>query len=100
MSIFTDILTPIYAATAQTVTWTPAATGVPVDGLAQFNGPGSVIVGGEMLATDYGLRFAASTFPAVKRGDAFTVDGVGYVARESAQPLLDGAEMHVPLAKA
>ena len=99
MSVFEDILAQLYAATAQTVTWTPVATGVPEDGLAQFNGPGSVLVGSEMLATDYGLRFAASTFPAVKRGDAFSVAGVAYIAREHAQPLLDGLEMHVPLAK-
>lgn len=99
MTLFSDIIDPAYTMMGQAVTHTPVATGVPVDGRALFNGPGSVLLG-DMLATDYSLRYPAATFPAVKRGDAFTVGGVSYIAREHAQPLLDGAEMHVPLAKA
>lgn len=100
MSVFSDIIDPAYAMMGQTVTHTPAATGVPVDGLALYNAPGTVLLGGDMLATDHSLRYPAATFPSVKRGDAFTVGGVAYLAREHAQPLLDGLEMHVFLAKA
>jgi hypothetical protein len=99
MSIFTDIVGPIYDLVGQTVTHTPAATGVPVDGLAQFNSPGSTLIG-DMLATEYSLRFPTATFQNVKRGDAFTVDGADYIARESPHRLNDGAEMFVPLSKA
>lgn len=66
---------------------------------AIFDQPGMTIISGEILATDYSLRYPAATFPNVKRGDAFSIGGVSYTARENAQPLIDGAEHTVPLAK-
>lgn len=75
------------------------ATGAPVAGRAIFDQPGTALIGGEILATEFGLRFAASTFPAVRRGDRFAVAGANYTARENPQPTLDGLEFTVPLAR-
>lgn len=81
------------------VSYTPLA-GTASVGRAIFDQPGMTLIGGEVLATDYSLRYPATTFPNVKRGDAFGIGGVNYTARENAQPLIDGAEHTVPLAKA
>lgn len=82
------------------VTYTPT-TGTGHAGRAIFDQPGMTIIGGEVLATDYSLRYPAATFPAVKRGDVFAIGGVSYTARENAQPAsVDGLEHIVPLAKA
>lgn len=90
----------LYADFGVVVTHTPQGGGSPASGRAIFDRPGVVQIGGEMIGTDYALRYPAATFPVVRRGDAFAIGGVGYLARESAQPGLDGLEMHVPLAKA
>lgn len=65
---------------------------------ALFDQPGTTIIGGEILATDYSLRFPVATFPAVKRGDKFLIGSTTYTARENAQPAsIDGLELIVPL---
>jgi len=88
---YTDFGTP--------VTWTPQA-GSPVTALALHDLPGTTLIDGQLLATDHSLRFPLASFPAVKRGDAFTIEGVAYVAREGAQLIgVDGIEAIVPLAK-
>lgn len=61
--------------------------------------PGMEIVGGEVIATDYSIRFPTASFPPVKRLDTFLISGVTYTAREDAQPLQDGLEMAVPLSR-
>ncbi|MDP1925769.1 MAG: hypothetical protein Q8K57_13425 [Thiobacillus sp.] len=95
---FSD-LSYFYADFAVTVTHTPLV-GSPASGAALFDQPGTTIIGGEILATDYSLRYPASTFQAVKRGDSFTIAGATYTARESAQPAtVDGLEHIVPLAR-
>lgn len=94
-----DDLTPFYADLAVDVTHTPQV-GTPVTARALFDRPGTVIVGGEMLATDYSVRYPAATFQSVKRGDQFTIGGALYTARENPQPAaLDGLELIVPLAR-
>jgi hypothetical protein len=75
------------------------ATGAPAAGRAIFDQPGMAMIGGEVLATEFGLRYAATTFPAVRRGDRLAVAGVPYTARENPQPTLDGLEFTVPLAR-
>lgn len=93
-------LAPLYADFSVTVIHTPLV-GSPRTGQAIFDAPGTTLIGGEILATDYSLRYPVTTFQAVKRGDAFTIAGAGYTARESAQPAtIDGLEHIVPLAKA
>lgn len=92
-------LAPFYADFAVTVTHTPLV-GSPVTALAIFDQPGTTLIGGEILATDYSLRYPVTTFQAVKRGDAFSIGGATYSARESAQPAsIDGLEHIVPLAR-
>lgn len=92
-------LSPFYADFGEQVTHTPL-TGSVVVGKALFDRPGAAVVGGDILATDYALRYPAATFAAVKRGDAFTIGGVAYTARESAQPAtIDGLEHIVPLSR-
>jgi hypothetical protein len=97
---FTADLPLFYADFGQFVTHHPAAGGYDTVGRAILDLPGMVLIGGEQLATDYGLRYPAATFPAVKRGDTFTVGAVVYTAREAAQPIgVDGLEHAVPLAR-
>lgn len=74
--------------------------GTPITGNALFDQPGTTIVGGEILATDYSLRYPVVTFQPVKRGDLFLVGATLYKARENAQPAsIDGLEHIVPLAR-
>lgn len=95
---FSD-LSPFYSDFAVAVTHTPLV-GVAVTKQAIFDAPGTALIGGEMLATDYSLRYPVTTFQDVKRGDQFTIGGLTYTARESAQPVsIDGLEHIVPLAK-
>lgn len=93
-----DYLTPIYTMLGQQVTHTPAV-GSPAVGLALHSMPGVELFAGELLTTDHALRYARDSFPAVQKGDAFTIGGVNYVAREAAQNILDGKECHVQLAR-
>lgn len=95
---FSTDLPALYADFGVSATHTPAAGGASTTALAILDQPGQAVIGGEILATDYSLRFPAASFPAVKRGDTLEIGGVTYVAREAAQPLLDGLEMIVPLA--
>lgn len=97
--IFSPDLPAFYADFGVTAAHTPAGGGFVTTALAILDQPGTEIVGGEILATDYTLRYPAASFPAVGRGDTFLVAAVTYTAREAAQPLLDGLEMIVPLAR-
>lgn len=96
---FSADLAALYADFSVIAAHTPAAGGITIYAEAILDQPGQTIIGGEILATDYSLRYAAITFPAVKRGDTFLVGGVTYTAREAAQPLLDGLEHIVPLSR-
>jgi len=100
MDLAADLAT-LYADFGQTVTHHPAAGGGDTVGLAILDEPGTTLIGGEQLATDYGLRYPAATFPSIKRGDTITIGAVTYNAREAAQPIgVDGLEHVVPLARA
>lgn len=93
-------LATFYADFGQTVTHHPAVGGGDTVGQAILDQPGTALIGGEQLATDYGLRYPAATFPSVKRGDTFSVGAVIFTAREAAQPIgVDGLEHVVPLAR-
>lgn len=92
-------LAPFYADFGLDVTHTPVV-GSAATGKVLFDQPGTAIIGGEILATDYSIRYPAATFQAVKRGDSFSIGGSTYTARESAQPAsIQGDEMIVPLAR-
>lgn len=96
---FSGDLSAFYADFGVSVSHTPNAGGQVTTAIAILDEPGQEVIGGDILATDYSLRFPASSFPAVKRGDAFTINGATFTAREDAQPLQDGLERIVPLAK-
>ncbi len=90
----------MYADFGQSATLHPLAGGADTVGVAILDQPGTALIGGEILATDYSIRFPAVTFPTVHRGDQFIVGGVTYTAREGAQPAsIDGAERIVPLSR-
>lgn len=98
---FADDLPFFYAEFGVEVTHTPKAGGAssPPE-LALHDQPGMTMIGGDILATDHSLRYPLATFPVVRKGDTFLIAGVTYTARENAQPLQDGLEYTVPLAKA
>lgn len=97
---FSADLAIFYADFGVSVIYTPKGGVADEPQLAIFNQPGMTVIGGEILATDYSLRYPATTFPAVKRGDGFSIGGVAYTAREAAQSAGDdGIEHIVPLAK-
>lgn len=98
MDLSTDI-EAMYADFGVSASHTPNAGGQVTTALAILDEPGQEVIGGEIIATDYSLRFPTASFPAVKRLDAFTINGVTFTAREDAQPLQDGLEQIVPLAK-
>lgn len=97
---FAADLSIFYADFGLTVTHTPTGGGASAVGLAIFDQPGMALIGGEVLSTDYSLRYPFETFPVVKRGDTFLIGAITYTAREAAQPAsVDGLEYIVPLAK-
>jgi hypothetical protein len=88
-----------YSDFAVEVTHVPAS-GAPSSGMALFDMPGTTLIGGDLLATDYSLRYPAVTFQTVRRGDTFTISGADYTVREAPQPAsFEGGEMMVPLAR-
>lgn len=98
---FTSDLAMLYADFGKPATHHKLAGGADVVGQAILDEPGMTVIGGEVLATDFSLRYPAATFPVVRRGDTFAIGGITYTAREAAQPVsVDGLEYIVPLAKA
>lgn len=96
---FAADLAALYADFGVAATRTAAVGGAVTPGQVILDQPGQTLIGGEILATDYSLRYITSSFPATKRGDTFLVGGITYTAREAAQPLLDGLEHIVPLSR-
>lgn len=89
----------LYADHGRYATYQAKAGGPVSTGYVLLDQPGVAVINGDLLATDLSLRFAAASFPNVRKGDTFAFDGATYTARESAQPLLDGLEMTVPVAR-
>lgn len=78
---------------------TPKVGGASTSLKAFHDQPGLTIIGGDVLATDHTLRFQTASLPVVRKGDTFQIGAVTYTARENAQPLTDGLELTVPLAR-
>jgi len=97
---FADEMPLFYADFGVLAVHTPKAGGASSSGFVLHDQPGMTLIGGDILATDHSLRYPVATFPVVRKGDTFLVAGVSYSARENAQPLQDGLEYTVPLAKA
>lgn len=94
---FSADLAALYADFGVAATHTAAGGGATTTAMAILDQPGQAVIGGDLIATDYSLRFPTASFPAVKRGDTIVVAGIAYTAREDAQPMLDGLEMLCPL---
>ena len=67
-------------------------------GKAILNTPGMVAAGGEVLTTDYTLRYVTATFPGLVYGTAITVDGVAYTVNHTL-PVGDGKFSESTLSK-
>ena len=84
---------------ATTVRHEPAV-GVPSEGRAIFDQPGSAILGGDVITTEPALHWPRTAFSNVKRGDVFVVDGKRYRVSQPPQPSVDGDEYSAPLERA
>lgn len=96
---FSADLSRFYADFAVDITHTPKAGGASTSLKAFHDQPGLTLIGGDILATDHTLRFPVASLPVVRKGDTFLIGAVTYTARENAQPLVDGLELTVPLAR-
>lgn len=96
---FSTDLAAFYADFGVSAAHTPNAGGQVTTALAILDEPGMEVIGSDIIATDYILRYPTASFPSVKRLDVFTINGITYTAREDAQPLQDGLEQVVPLTK-
>lgn len=97
---FSADLSLFYSDFTVDVTHTPKLGGASTTFKAFHDQPGMTIIGGDILATDHALRFMDVSVPVVRKGDTFLIGGITYTARENAQPLRDGLELTVPLARA
>ena len=75
--------------------WTPSP-GLPGAGVQQaaqvrFYGPTSAIEAGMTFATDPAIRYPASVFPSLQRGEVLVVGDVQYAVREDPRSELDGS---------
>jgi hypothetical protein len=95
-------LPAVYTRLGQPAVHTSAADGYATDLQVLFDTGGGIAGLDLMMQGDSPtVRLSAASLPTgVLRGDAFTINDVGYVARENGVPLLDGAEWLVPLGKA
>lgn len=59
--------------------------------------PSESILDGILIVTDYLLELPVATWASVAEGTAITVDGVGYVSRETSRLNPDGSSIMVPL---
>ena len=88
-------LSALYASLGEVVTLTPVS-GSPVTGRGTFDCAGKSVFG-EVMASEPSLRYPVSVFPAVARGDVFTIGGTQWRVRQAPRPLFDGAEVEVLL---
>lgn len=96
---FTDDLRLLYADwPAIDAQWIPQ-TGPSVSDRAIHDHPGNIVLAGEALTTEHTLRYPLSSFPAVKQGDTFVIDGQSYITTDAPLSTLDGLECTVPLAR-
>jgi hypothetical protein len=91
-------LAPLYADFAVDVTLTPQI-GSPSNGRAIHDHPGQVLLGDGVAQTEHALRYPVATFPGVKVGDVFTVEGASYTVATAPIGTLDGLELTVELGK-
>jgi len=83
--------------------WTPSpglpGAGVEQEAQVRFYGPTSTIEAGNAFATDPAIRYPASVFPDLQRGEILTVGGTQYAVREDPRSELDGSQRFALLSK-
>lgn len=80
------------------VLWTPKV-GSPASGRAIHDHPGQVLLSDGVAQTEHALRYPAASFPGVKVGDVFTVEGANYTVATAPIATLDGLELTVELGR-
>lgn len=84
---------------AQSVVWVPRS-GQGGTGRAIFNAPGAELFDGEVRLTDASVQYPSSSFPGVRQGDRFIIDGQTWTVTAAALPSQDGSESVAPIARA
>ena len=88
---FTENLTAFFSTSdfAVSATFTPK-TGNDETANVILDAPSQVMFGGDMIGTDYIIRYAATDLPNIVRGCRGVIGGVTYVVREAPQVVDDG----------
>lgn len=98
---FANDIPLLYADFGLKLTHRPLAGGSSTTDFVIVDKPGLTVLGGDVIASDLSLRYPASRFPLVKRGDVFVNPAnlaESYTAREQAQAAtVEGDEYIVPL---
>jgi len=98
-SVFTAMLPALYLRLGQAATFSHAG-GAAAAVRVVFDQPGGSGLGGMQLTIDPVVRMQSADAPlGVSRGDLFVIGGTTWKAREGGLPMLDGAEIQVPLAQ-
>ncbi|HMV62708.1 MAG TPA: hypothetical protein PKE01_05205 [Rhodocyclaceae bacterium] len=92
------VVSCVHGVFGETVTLRPASGGRPLTGRARLQQPTHDILG-NLVATDYALRYPVATFPNVQKGDRITIGRTDYLVRDVPQHLPDGLEAIAPLSK-
>lgn len=82
----------------KTALWTPSAGGAQRSAQVRLRAPGSEVLSGEVLSTDYSIQYPATELGGLKRGESLTVDAVSFKVREGPKSLHDGSVLEVKLA--
>lgn len=73
--------------------WTPAVGGPQQSADVLFRAPTRDVLSGDATSTDFSIRYPASLFPGLKRGETITVSGAPFKVRENPHSELDGTRM-------
>lgn len=99
MDPFAAAVSSVHALIGSDVILRPVAGGAPVAGKAKLLAPGKDLFNGSVATTDYTLRYPTATFSRVEVGDRITIGRTDYQVRDVPQPVSDGLEATVSLAK-
>lgn len=88
---FSEDLTAFFSTSdfAVSATFTPK-TGNDETANVILDAPSQVMFGGDMIGTDYIIRYRASDLPSITRGCRGVIGGVTYVMREAPKVMDDG----------
>ena len=78
---------------------TPAGGAASDLQLVLFTLPSAAALGGDLVMTAPAVQYPTAIFPAVARGDTFTLGAQVWKVTEAPQPTDDGLEMLAPLTR-